>query len=294
MWAGRYVCGSSVAGCGGKNESHYGHGLVAVSDDGVHFEDHSAFNAEVGNVVWDKCMVHKLKELDADGRPVFVMDHGTSGAVSGAYPRLLSIRSRSRDPSVVSHAKLAGGRGVLSGDASLALALPLSAGPDDPHAALPNDRGCPAGTAQCLRFPGLRMLPGAGHSRGGPAAAGSAMWGAAPRSRCFTPRFWSDAAAGPPNNACKRIRKTQALSQIQRRAQLGVHVHAWAPEFGGRKWVLRVRDWPSQNGVFGFWLKRHSICTPHFNRKYELIFSGGGKTILPPNSGAQACTCTPN
>ena len=26
----------------------------------------------------------------------------------------------------------------------------------------------------------------------------------------------------------------------------------WAPEFGGRKWVLRVRDWPSQNGVFGF------------------------------------------
>ena len=90
MWAGRYVCGSSVAGCGGKNESHYGHGLVAVSDDGVHFEDHSAFNAEVGNVVWDKCMVHKLKEPDADGRPVFVMDHGTSGAVSGAHPRLLS------------------------------------------------------------------------------------------------------------------------------------------------------------------------------------------------------------
>ena len=26
----------------------------------------------------------------------------------------------------------------------------------------------------------------------------------------------------------------------------------WAPEFGGRKWVLRVRDWLSQNGVFGF------------------------------------------
>ena len=29
-------------------------------------------------------------------------------------------------------------------------------------------------------------------------------------------------------------------------------VLAWAPEFGGRKWVLRGRDWPSQNGVFGF------------------------------------------
>ena len=29
-------------------------------------------------------------------------------------------------------------------------------------------------------------------------------------------------------------------------------VPTWAPELGGRKWVLRVRDWPSQNGVFGF------------------------------------------
>jgi beta-glucosidase-like glycosyl hydrolase len=31
-----------------------------------------------------------------------------------------------------------------------------------------------------------------------------------------------------------------------------VTVKHWAAEFGGRKWVLRVRDWPSQNGVFGF------------------------------------------
>ena len=30
------------------------------------------------------------------------------------------------------------------------------------------------------------------------------------------------------------------------------NVKSWAPEFGGRKWVLRVRDWPSQDGVFGF------------------------------------------
>ena len=28
--------------------------------------------------------------------------------------------------------------------------------------------------------------------------------------------------------------------------------NTWAPEFGGRKWVLGVRDWPSQNGAFGF------------------------------------------
>ena len=31
----------------------------------------------------------------------------------------------------------------------------------------------------------------------------------------------------------------------------------------------------------------HSICAPHFNRKDDLFFSGGGKLILPPNSGAQ-------
>ena len=27
---------------------------------------------------------------------------------------------------------------------------------------------------------------------------------------------------------------------------------AWAPEFEGRKWVPKVRNWPRQNGVFGF------------------------------------------
>ena len=37
-----------------------------------------------------------------------------------------------------------------------------------------------------------------------------------------------------------------------------IHVKAadpvvtWAPELWGKEWVLRVRDWPSQNGVFGF------------------------------------------
>ena len=34
-------------------------------------------------------------------------------------------------------------------------------------------------------------------------------------------------------------------------SSVAIGVVRWAPEFGGRKWVLRVRDWPSQNGVFG-------------------------------------------
>ena len=78
---------------------------MAVASDGVHFETVSAFNAEAGNVGWFKCMIHKVK--DVDGKPMFVMDHGTSGAVTG---------------------------------------------PDDPSTPLPDDRGCPAGTSQCLRF----------------------------------------------------------------------------------------------------------------------------------------------
>ena len=27
---------------------------------------------------------------------------------------------------------------------------------------------------------------------------------------------------------------------------------AWAPEYRGRQWVMRVRDWSRRNGVFGF------------------------------------------
>ena len=46
----------------------------------------------------------------------------------------------------------------------------------------------------------------------------------------------------------------------------------------------------SERGVWFSW-KRYGICTPHFNRKYELILFRGRKTILPtPNSGAQAHT----
>ena len=42
------------------NETHYGHGFVAVSDDGVHFKDHSAFNTEFPGVGWFKCMAGAL------------------------------------------------------------------------------------------------------------------------------------------------------------------------------------------------------------------------------------------
>ena len=79
-----YACGSTTAGCNGTNETHYGHGLVAVSDDSVHFKDHSAFNAEYPGVIWDKCMVHKVSSGDDD--PMFVMNHGTAGAVTGPDP----------------------------------------------------------------------------------------------------------------------------------------------------------------------------------------------------------------
>ena len=41
-----YVCGTGTPGCT-TNETHYGHGLVAVASDGVHFQTHSAFNAGV-------------------------------------------------------------------------------------------------------------------------------------------------------------------------------------------------------------------------------------------------------
>ena len=56
--------------------------------------------------------------------------------------------------------------------------------------------------------------------------------------------------------------------------------------------VLKVRNWPSQNGVFDSRGKMYGIYTPQFNRKYELILFRGRKTILPPNSGAQGCTAS--
>ena len=62
----------------------------------------------------------------------------------------------------------------------------------------------------------------------------------------------------------------------------------WAPEFGGRKWVLRVRDWPSQNGVLSSRGKGTVSVHPVSKESTSSFFSGGGKRILPPNSGVQA------
>ena len=50
------------------------------------------------------------------------------------------------------------------------------------------------------------------------------------------------------------LQRLELLRIVSRRQELAPHVPrrllAWVPEFGGRTWVLDVRDWPSQNGVF--------------------------------------------
>ena len=56
-----YICGIGTPGCT-QNSSHYGHGLVALASDGVHFETHSAFNAEYGDVGWFK-HTHEMRNL---------------------------------------------------------------------------------------------------------------------------------------------------------------------------------------------------------------------------------------
>ena len=56
----------------------------------------------------------------------------------------------------------------------------------------------------------------------------------------------------------------------------------WAPRIWGQEMGSEgSRLAETERGVW-FWLKRHSICTPHFNRKYELMLFRGRKTILPP------------
>ena len=67
-----------------------------------------------------------------------------------------------------------------------------------------------------------------------------------------------------------------------RGAAARVAVRPGLQNLGGRKWVLNVRDWPSQNGVFGSRGKMYGICTPHFNRKYELFLFRGRKTDSAP------------
>ena len=74
-----YICGIGTPGCT-QNSSHYGHGLVSLARDGVHFETHSAFNAEYGDVGWFKCQAARIREVDGYR---FVMNHGTWGAVAG-------------------------------------------------------------------------------------------------------------------------------------------------------------------------------------------------------------------
>jgi len=83
-----YVCGSSTDGCNGTNSTHYDQGLVTVSEDGVHFTTHSAFDAEFEKVSWFKCMVHKLT---TNGDPIFVMNQGTSGFVTGPDDPTISL-----------------------------------------------------------------------------------------------------------------------------------------------------------------------------------------------------------
>ena len=56
-------------------------------------------------------------------------------------------------------------------------------------------------------------------------------------------RFWTIEAVRPMRHLLHGLRPSHML--------LFFWVLCWAPEFGGREWVLRVRDWPSQNGVFG-------------------------------------------
>ena len=60
----------------------------------------------------------------------------------------------------------------------------------------------------------------------------------------------------------------------------------WGQKMGSNSEGSRLVE--SERGVW-FWLNRHSICTPHFNRKNELILFRGRKTV----SGAQARTSHP-
>ena len=51
-------------------------------------------------------------------------------------------------------------------------------------------------------------------------------------------------------------------------------LQAWAPEFGGRKWVLGVRDWPSQNGVLLLVEKIQVSAHPILIERTSSIFYG--------------------
>ena len=60
----------------------------------------------------------------------------------------------------------------------------------------------------------------------------------------------AERAVEPPRarQVLRPIEAQMPLANLVRRI-----ICTWAPEIGVcRKWVLRVRDWPSQTGVFGF------------------------------------------
>ena len=69
---------------------------------------------------------------------------------------------------------------------------------------------------------------------------------------------------------------------------LGDHIYSMSGGFalGSRIWGQKMgsegsRLAESERGVW-FWLNRHSICTPHFNRKNELILFRGRETVSTP------------
>ena len=84
-----------------------------------------------------------------------------------------------------------------------------------------------------------------------------------------------------PPTALSRLAEVGKWMDVNAEAIHGTVPH-WAPEFGGRKWIPKVQDWLSQNGGVWFSWKSYGICTPHSNRKYELILFRGRKTVSTP------------
>ena len=109
------------------------------------------------------------------------------------------------------------------------------------------------------------------------------------------------------HRALARARSTRGPAGLHRYGAASLHgvaldlsgaVGTWAPEFGGRTWVPKVRSWPSQNGVFVSRGKGKVSVHPVSMESTSSFFSGGGKPILhPPNSwspGRDWCTtCRP-
>ena len=66
----------------------------------------------------------------------------------------------------------------------------------------------------------------------------------------------------PSAAARKRVVKADPESGTTS-GSMSFTVLGWAPEFGGRKWVLRVRDWPRvRTGCLVLVEKAHNLHTP--------------------------------